>query len=266
MPDNHTKRNPMEVLRGPFDPDVHAETFINYLEVIVTDQGTVLYATPSHFERLIALYCKQNGLDYLNPDERREYVYQQMPDDAAPVDWLCEKTGSIAVWYDHYEGKPSPNTADALHELRHRGIYNGPVPMPLMVDYIAYPDDEPVTAVHCIVPDIKPLLDTYDLDTINNAGNDVNELPGFIDDLDLYLFLPISRLTWTGDIRCRLSYLSCARYRQMRAQRSKSEDDEAIKTAKGLLVHDAYLRLLDQESMLNLRKHTLSELSQTSKL
>lgn len=35
-------------LYSKFDIDKHAETFINYLEVIIDENGVVHYAVPSH--------------------------------------------------------------------------------------------------------------------------------------------------------------------------------------------------------------------------
>lgn len=138
--------------------------------------------------------------------------------------------------------------------------------MPLTIDYVTYPyDHEPVEALHHVVNDIKPLLDTYDLDTIQASGGDVHEIPGIIEDLDLYLFLPIPVTIWKNTIRCRMSRLAYARYCQVRAERSAEEDAEASRAALETLTHEAYLRLLDQESILNLRKRTLSELSADSK-
>ena len=262
MPEDRIKRDPMDVLRGPFDPDTHIQTFIHYFEAIITEDGTVLYATPSHLERLIALYCEQNGFGNLDPDERREHVYLKIPDAETPTDWLCRQTGAIAVWYDYCEGAPSLQAADKLAELKRRRIYNGPVPIPLTVDYLAYDDDAiPVIAFRHTVTDIKPLLDIYDLDDIEATSGDVNELDGFIDDLDLYEFLPIEPRIWPGTIQCNMSLPAYQRYVKLRADRPTDDKTAATDKAKKMLAHDAGLRLTKRELMLNLRKYALSKLT-----
>ena len=41
-----------EILHSPFDMKTHKENFINYLEVIILENGTIEYAIPSHIKNL----------------------------------------------------------------------------------------------------------------------------------------------------------------------------------------------------------------------
>lgn len=40
-----------------FDLEKHKQTYVQYLEVVILEDGTVEYAVPSHQEKLIALAC-----------------------------------------------------------------------------------------------------------------------------------------------------------------------------------------------------------------
>ncbi|GAB6761703.1 hypothetical protein [Bacillus cereus] len=44
-------RKQQETLRGPFDIETHKKCFVDYLEVVIDEEGTVMYATPSHQEK-----------------------------------------------------------------------------------------------------------------------------------------------------------------------------------------------------------------------
>lgn len=81
-----------------FDIEKHKETFINYLEVIIHEDGTVHYGIPSHQEYLINLACRQlacsrEQLDKLCP---REWWGDFLR-------WLCGITNSVSVWNTHIE-------------------------------------------------------------------------------------------------------------------------------------------------------------------
>ncbi|MFI3329150.1 MAG: hypothetical protein R3Y05_01535 [bacterium] len=45
-----------------FDLDKHKETFTNYCEVVILEDGTVKYAVPSHEQMLIKLYADKKGM------------------------------------------------------------------------------------------------------------------------------------------------------------------------------------------------------------
>ena len=84
------KHNQDEVLRRPFDCNVHNETFRNYCEVIIKDDGEVVYGTPSHMECLKRIYRERFGT---NPDEDcpREFY-------ADYLGWLSRKLEACVVY------------------------------------------------------------------------------------------------------------------------------------------------------------------------
>lgn len=105
-----------------FDIIKHKETYINYLEVVITENGEVLYAIPSHQEALIKLamnklQCtRQEVINKCPP----EYYYNY-------IEWLSIVSGAIAVWNTAYMGKPNKKQLSVLKKLKINGIYNGPV-------------------------------------------------------------------------------------------------------------------------------------------
>ena len=48
-----------EVLHSPFNIETHKKTFINYLEVVITSDGVIHYAIPSHQEFYINYAIRQ---------------------------------------------------------------------------------------------------------------------------------------------------------------------------------------------------------------
>ena len=77
----------------PFDAEKHKAKYSNYLEVLILEDGTVVYAIPSHQEKAIALACEKHGLsrDELVAMCPREYYLDYMV-------WLLKMSGAIAVW------------------------------------------------------------------------------------------------------------------------------------------------------------------------
>lgn len=106
-----------EVLHSPFDIATHKSTFINYLELIIRPDGTPEYATPSHMMKLAEIYGK--SMD----DIYEEYYQAQLGQDG--IDYLCAKTGCIAVWNNRVQGIPNEAQSTALRQLQEAGLYNG---------------------------------------------------------------------------------------------------------------------------------------------
>lgn len=107
------KEVPMEIkqqriLHSPFDPKVHKENFVNYLEVVITPDGVVHYAVPSH-TMFIEWYAK-NVLHI-------ELTGQ-------PYDW-ARKVQCIMVWNEHFIGEPNDEQLKALKMLSDEGLYTG---------------------------------------------------------------------------------------------------------------------------------------------
>lgn len=105
------------VLHSPFDIRTHKSTFINYLELIIRPNGTPEYAVPSHMMKLAAIYGKPMD------DIYEECVQSQCGLDG--IDYLCQKTGCIAVWEDHIQGIPNAAQTSTLRKLNVEGLYTG---------------------------------------------------------------------------------------------------------------------------------------------
>lgn len=79
-----------------FDYEKHAKTFINYTELVIDSSGYVMYAVPSHQEKLIelcriALRCSRQELYDMCP---QEYYGDFMQ-------WLCNISNCVSVWNDY---------------------------------------------------------------------------------------------------------------------------------------------------------------------
>ena len=111
-------------LHSEFDIEKHKATFVDYLEVVIDADGKVMYAVPSHQEKLIALACQKLGItrDELNAKCPREYYFDFLK-------WLCFTTGAMSVWNDFCEyGNPSVKQIGILRKLKMAGLYKGVIP------------------------------------------------------------------------------------------------------------------------------------------
>lgn len=113
-------RNQQQVLRAPFDVQTHKRTFINYLEVIILESGEVVYAVPSHQEKMIHLACEKLGVtrEELNDLCPAEYYGDFMV-------WLSKVSGAIPVWNAFYDGSPNKKQMEVLKTLLFEGLYGG---------------------------------------------------------------------------------------------------------------------------------------------
>lgn len=119
---NPSQERMNEVLHGDFDINTHKETFVDYLEVIITPEGKVLYAIPSHLEKLIEIYMNMRG--YTD----RQIVYNEIMDSMeAPIDFLTKNTGCASVWFNGYIGDANDVQISKLRELRVAGVYRGEI-------------------------------------------------------------------------------------------------------------------------------------------
>lgn len=110
------------VLRGKFDIETHKRTFVHYLEVIITEEGDVEYAVPSHQEKLINKATEKLGVT------RRKLFDMCPPEYVFDVcRWLCEITGCVSVWSEFYIGKPNEMQEWVLRTLKHHGLYEGEI-------------------------------------------------------------------------------------------------------------------------------------------
>ena len=109
-----------KILHGKFDIETHKEAFVNYLEVIIREDGTVEYAVPSHQEKLIKIATKKLGVT-------RTQLLDMCPKEHLIdfIDWLCLRTNCVSVWNDFYIGVPNGAQRWALQTLRHHKLYRG---------------------------------------------------------------------------------------------------------------------------------------------
>lgn len=102
----------LEVLNRPFDMTTHKSTFINYLEVVVTENGTILYAHPSHND-VMARIAKLRGVNSEDCPRERWFDYDG---------WLREVSGCVCVWNDGVMGVPNEAQERSLETLRNEGL------------------------------------------------------------------------------------------------------------------------------------------------
>lgn len=115
-----------EVLHSPFDISTHKETFVSYLEVIIDENGEIFYAVPSHTRKLCEIYANKFGIDDYEK-ARKEIVNDAWAASLSVCDYLCAKTGCIAVRFEGYQGEPNQKQLNTLKTLRLSGVYVGPV-------------------------------------------------------------------------------------------------------------------------------------------
>ena len=108
------------LFRMPFSIGVHQRRFINYLEVIITEDGTIHYATPSHQEFLLNLIQEREGIS-------REELWESVSPYEYGVEWLHKKTGALLVWTKSYIGNANAKQRAALEKLQYHEIYAGTV-------------------------------------------------------------------------------------------------------------------------------------------
>ena len=97
---------------SPFDPDKHKDTYKNYLEVLLLENGSVVYAIPSHQEKAMALACERLGVT-------RELIYDMCPTQYYADFW----NNMISCW------SINKKQAATLRMLKTKGLYKGPIPL-----------------------------------------------------------------------------------------------------------------------------------------
>lgn len=117
------------VLHSSFDIETHKQTFVSYLEAVISPEGVVEYAVPSYTKKLIEIFMKQKGLDDI--DKATKYIINTVINNGMrSVDqFLIGVTGYIAIWFDrcYIAGDPpTKQQLDKLKELFDNGVYIGP--------------------------------------------------------------------------------------------------------------------------------------------
>lgn len=111
-------------LHSDFDIDQHKKTFIHYLEVVIDESGKIMYAVPSHQEKLISIACEKLNVtrEELNAMCPREYYCDFMT-------WLCKMSGACVVWEKFIQAdKLTEKQIKALQMLKDNGLYLGEIP------------------------------------------------------------------------------------------------------------------------------------------
>lgn len=105
-----------------FDVEKHTKKYINYLEVLILEDGTVKYAVPSHQELAIKLACQKMNLtrDQLNSVCPHEYYGDFLT-------WLLMQINAISVWNDFYVGTPNDAQIATLRMLKEKHAYKGEI-------------------------------------------------------------------------------------------------------------------------------------------
>lgn len=95
-----------------FDIDKHAEHFIDYLEVIIDENGIVHYAVPSHqmfMENIIKRKIGETAFRDLIMCDDAMYDYRV---------FLCKQTNCLSVWNRFYIGSPNNLQFESLKKLK----------------------------------------------------------------------------------------------------------------------------------------------------
>lgn len=109
-------------LTSEFNIKMHKATYIHYLEVIITPDGVIHYAVPSHQEFLIKYICTNENLsrDELNALCPKEYYFDFLT-------WLCKKSKCISVWETFYYGELNNAQRESLNDLKLENLYIGKI-------------------------------------------------------------------------------------------------------------------------------------------
>lgn len=111
-------------LYSEFDIDQHKKTFIHYLKVVIDENGKIMYAVPSHQEKLISLACERLNVtrEKLNAMCPQEYYFDFMT-------WLYKISGACAVWEKFVRcDKLIKQQIMALQTLKDNELYLGQIP------------------------------------------------------------------------------------------------------------------------------------------
>ena len=109
-----------KVLHSPFDVEVHKKTFINYLEIVILEDGTIEYAVPSHQEKMIQICCEKLNVS------RQELANLTPPQYYGDfMKWLTMVSKAIPVWNTFYKGEPNEKQLETLRMLQREGVFGG---------------------------------------------------------------------------------------------------------------------------------------------
>lgn len=110
-----------------FDLRKHKKKYIDYLEVMILEDGEVEYAVPSHQMKAEEICCKKLNLTRQQLiDKTKDHLFDY-------IEELLTLGNCVAVWNDFclvgYEGINEAQ-ARTLRRLKLNGIYRGSIPAP----------------------------------------------------------------------------------------------------------------------------------------
>lgn len=108
-----------------FDIEQHKKKYVNYLEVLIEEDGWIVYAVPSHQEKAIELACQKLRVNRqeLMAMCPKEYYFDFL-------NWLLIVSGTVAVWNDFCSAPTvTKKQIASLRRLKMAGIYKGAVPL-----------------------------------------------------------------------------------------------------------------------------------------
>lgn len=119
-----------KILHSAFDMKTHKENFINYLEVVILEDGTIEYAVPSYNKKLEEICCKKLGLNYNELDYENKELIEYFENLKSGnwwcwYEWLYETSKAVCVWNDRYMGAPNKEQLQKIKELKEYGLYYG---------------------------------------------------------------------------------------------------------------------------------------------
>lgn len=94
-----------------------------YCEVIITPNGKIYKANPSHQVALMIIAANNRQMGYKEFIEWSAQNYSRS-DLILWLDTLLKETGCIAVWYNFFEGNPNNNQLKALDKLKKLEVCN----------------------------------------------------------------------------------------------------------------------------------------------
>lgn len=108
-----------------FNAEEHKKTYINYLEVLILENGEIIYAVPSHQAKAEEICREKLGVTYqeLLAMCPKEYYCDYLT-------WLLNICGAISVWNEFYiagESGINANQKKKLKQLKLKGLYKGAI-------------------------------------------------------------------------------------------------------------------------------------------
>lgn len=112
-------------LHSDFDIEKHRLTFNHYLEIIIDETGKIMYAVPSHLEKMIHIACDKLKItrDELNDLCPKDYYFDF-------ITWISKVSNCCAVWNDFCIGYQfNLDQLNTLQTLKREGLYFGMIPI-----------------------------------------------------------------------------------------------------------------------------------------